>query len=177
MKVFTCVFSLFVLLSLPAVVSAQEVPLPLTWKGDGSAMLVMDEKVVDFSFQASIKVDTDGWVTGEFVNEEGEGVNIERFFYTDSQDGIREVVVVLADKTSDNPILILLPGKVVQGKLFYGEVLLKEFEAEGEIEKGLNLGDKSATQIWPDYLPESLKNAMKACKTVGCFGITGSYAK
>jgi hypothetical protein len=175
-KVWSYGFSLLVLLGLSITVTAQDVELPLTWKGEGKAMVMMEEELETIAFEAVINIDTDGWVTGKFSNEEGDA-KIERFYYSDPVDGVRNVVIVVLDRNADESLLVLLQGKVLKGQLMYGEVLLKKFEPEGAIEKGLNLGDKSATAIFPDYMPEGLKNALKTCKKVGCFAVTGGYAK
>ncbi|MEW6238020.1 MAG: hypothetical protein AB1656_21740 [Candidatus Omnitrophota bacterium] len=164
------------LLSAGPAALAQDVELPLTWQGKGKAVLLTEDEISDFEIHATIKVDSDGWVEGEFEAEDGKAV-IKRFYYETAVDGARNLVIVLLDQNEENPLLILLKSRILKDRLLYGEVYVKPFEKEGEIEKGLNLGENTAQEIYSDYVPPSLTKALKTCKPIGGFALNGSYVK
>ena len=153
---------------------AQDVPF--TWKGEGKAAYLQWEGLEDVSFQYELNVDDAGWVQGKLFNDEG-GVTLEKLYYSEKLDGYRLLVMVVTLKDSDDPKLFILNGKVLQDQLIYGEILVKDYDEKGEVEKGLALDDKTAVEIYEDYLPGSLKTAMKNCKFMGCFFIKGDYAQ
>ncbi len=167
MKVWMSAIALLVM--VVASVPAQDVELPLTWKGNGKAMMAVDENIEEIEFDAKFTVDTDGWVTGSVSAMEG-SASLEKFYYGEQVDGARKLILVL---TGDDGNLYILDCRMLLGTLLYSEILAKPYEKEGEIEKGLNIGDKTATELYPDYMPEGLKKALKACKPVGFIGLKG----
>jgi len=166
-----------VLMSAGLFAYAQEIQLPFTWKGDGEAWAMIDDEVQNVKFTVSVTVDQDGMVKGTAATDDGEA-KIERFYYTQESDGLRRVVFILLTHEADNePLLYILDGKTIKNKFFFGEALIKKFEKEGAIEKGLNIGDKAATEIYEDYIPDGLKKALKSCRPVGCVKIIGKFAE
>ncbi len=162
-----------VLFSLAPVVSfGQDVDLPLTWKGQGHAVGMDNGEIADTKLEVIIKVDEDGWVTGKFSTETEEAA-IEHFYYGPEEDGVRKLVVVLVQK--DNGKLFVISGRMLLGQLFYGEVFAKAYEKEGDIEKGLSIGDRMAQEIYSDYIPQGLEKALKKCKPIGILGAKGSF--
>jgi hypothetical protein len=160
----------------PAVVSAQDVELPVTWNGEGHALLFLEQGLEEMPIQFTLKVDTDGWATGKIVAEKGEAA-LKRFYYESEIDGVRSLVLIFVDNNDADPGLYITKVRVIQSKLIYGEILRKTYEKEGEIEKSLNIGDNAAQEIYPDYFPDSLKKAMGKCKPAGCFAVQGSVVK
>lgn len=158
------------------VVSAQTVEPPFTWKGDGTAWFVRDGAVESLAFKVLSHVDADGTVSGEFSTDEG-GAAIEKLFYGQVEDNSRKVVLVLSVKSEDGGILYVLNGRLIGESLLYGEVQIKKFEKDGEIEKGLQLGDKTAVEIYPDYMPSGLKKALSTCRPAGCFKVSGGFSQ
>jgi len=163
-------------LSAGLTVSAQDVELPLAWQGKGNAVLLSEDGIVEFEIQGAIKVDADGWVSGEFSADEGKAV-IKRFYYETAVDGARNLVIVLLEQNKENPLLLVLKSRILKDRLLYGEVYVKPYEKEGDIEKGLNLGDNAAQEIYSDYVPPSLTKALKVCKPIGGFALKGSFVK
>jgi hypothetical protein len=164
----------FVLLGLVVCTAgyAQEPELPLNWSGDGQCKVINDGEVEGYSFQAQINIDTDGWVTGRMYNDEGE-LKIKRLYYGEEWGGVRQVYLVLMDEDEYNPRLVLLAGKIHGLHFFYGEIFIKPYVKNGELEKLLYLDDKIATEIYETYKPEGLKKALKTFGSVGCFVIEG----
>ncbi|MBD3265731.1 hypothetical protein GF373_03610 [bacterium] len=167
---FCAVLAVGVVLSTAAM--AQEPELPLKWEGKGKAAYIQYGYVESLEFTAQINVDTDGWVTGKFFNDEGEA-KIQRFYYGQVVNGVRDLIVVLLDKESNDPTVIILSGKIHDSHFFYGEIHAKPYDKSGEVEKGLNLGDQMAQEIFEGYKPSTLKKALKACKSIGCFVVKG----
>ncbi len=155
---------------------AQEVEPPLTWEGKGGAIVMPRNEIVKEEFQLKIHIDTDGWVTGKAYSEEGEA-KIEKLYYSEKTNNLRKLILVLTLIEDDEQMFFLFDGRMIRDQLLYGEIFAKPFEKEGEVEKALNIGDKTATQIWEEYIPESLKNAKAACRPVGTFAVTGDYTK
>lgn len=155
---------------------AQDVEPPFTWKGDGTAWYVQNGAVESIAFKAQTRVEADGTVSGEFSTDDGSAV-IERLYYGQVSDNTRKVVLVLSVKSEDGGILYILDGRLIGDSLLYGEVLIKKFEKDGEIEKGLQLGDKTALEIYPDYLPSGLKKALSTCRPAGCFKVSGGFSQ
>jgi len=160
----------------PAIGSAQGVELPITWNGEGHALLFMDQGLEEMSIQCTLKVDTDGWATGKITAEQGEAT-LKRFYYEEEVEGARALVMIYVDNNDTNPGLYILKARILESKLLYGEIFRKPFDKEGEIEKSLTLGDNTAQQIFPDYFPTSLKKAMDKCKPVGALAVQGSIVK
>lgn len=165
-----------VLSLVPMMGSAQGVELPITWNGEGHALLFMEQGLEELSIQCTLKVDTDGWATGKIVADKGEAV-LKRFYYEEEVEGARTLVLIYLDNNEESPGLYILKARIIASKLLYGEVFRKAYEKEGAIEKDLSLGDNAAQQIFPDYFPASLKKAMEKCKPVGCFAAQGSIVK
>ncbi len=174
MKVWMSAIALLVM--AVGTVPAQDVELPLTWKGEGKAIIQMDEEAMHLDVEAKFTVDTDGWTTGKVSAMEG-SADLKRFYYGEEADGARKLILVVVSEDDSEPMLFVLDCRILRGSLLYGEILAKPYEKGGEIEKGLNIGDKSAQEIYPDYMPSGLKKAMKVCKPVGVVGVQGGFEK
>lgn len=160
---------------------AQEVEPPFTWNGKGVATVIAEYGVNDINFQIDLSVDAQGGFKGKTSNEEGESA-IKHVFYGERMDyeipGLfsrKAIVVLLINEGGDNPMLAVLNGRLLAGRLFSGEVLLKRYEAGSESDKALGVGNPVATPIDEDYLPSSLKAALKKCAPFGTVKIEGAY--
>lgn len=160
---FACVFS----------AQAQDADLPLEWNGKGKAWILTSDAIEDIDFDMSLYIDTDGWTTGEAVSPESDddGANLERFYYSPQQDGMRRVILVMVLEDADDPMLFIMDGKTLQDRMFFGVVYTKAYEEDGKVESNLSLGNRSATGISTSYIPTTLKNAMDECQAIGNFTV------
>ncbi len=157
-------------------VFAQEPEPPFTWKGEGTALIVGEEGIKEISFTAKVDVDSDGWVNGKLCDGD-DCATIERVYYAPFIEGAQKLYIVLSVKDGEKDKLVLLDCRMIAGMLLYGEILIKDFVKEGEIEKGLSIGDKVAQEIYEDYMPTGLKKALKAFKPCGAMAIKGNFVK
>jgi len=153
---------------------SQDVELPLHWKGDGNAKIMTREGLKTVSFNANIHVGEEGEVSGEFSNDEGR-VELKKLYYSYPSEGIRKLYLVLANENSDEPMLIVMEGRMIKDEFFYGEVFIKAYESNGEVEENLNLDSEFAQEIYTGYIPSSLETAVKECRPMGAFVIEGDY--
>lgn len=165
-------FSLIVLMA--SVSFAADPELPLTWKGDGKVEFLTEDGLGAFEFKTLLSIDTDGAVSGKLYTDENQAV-IKKLYYEPEYDGSRHIVLVVTHTDDEGARLYVMNARVLQGKFMYGEVFMKPLESEGSIEKGLYLNDPVAQEIYSDYLPKGLKEALNTCKPVGCFKIVGDY--
>ncbi|MDP8243130.1 MAG: hypothetical protein P9L94_03540 [Candidatus Hinthialibacter antarcticus] len=160
-------------LAAPFSALAQDEPqLPLTWEGEGVTWYIEDGEIGKDNFDISFKIDSDGWVTGKATTDEGTA-KLQRFYYTTQDNGVRMIVIALVSDDEDAPLLFLMKGKVIQGKLFVGEVYAKAYEKDGKVESDLYLGSNSAVEITEEYMPSSLKSAFWNSKLLGGFKVEG----
>lgn len=161
-------------LAAPFSAMAQDEPqLPLTWEGKGESWYIEEGDIAKDDFSISFKIDTDGWVTGKAESDEGEA-KLQKFYYTTQENGVRMIVIAWVSDSDDNPLLFLMKGKLLQGKLFVGEVYAKPYEKDGKIESDLYLGSNSAMEITEEYMPSGLKSAFWGSKLLGGFKVEGS---
>lgn len=171
---FTLAAGLF--LGMAVIAQAQTPDLPIKWEGKGTAQYIVDNEFKSIDLESKIEVDASGAVTGKLYNGDGEAT-IKRFFYGESIDGARQVIIVYLYKSDDSTYLVISQGRILDNSLFYSELLIKPFDEKGNVEKELELDNNTATEIYPDYMPAGLKSALKACKPLGCFSVKGSYVK
>ncbi len=156
------------------VVAQEDVPLPISWNGEGHLAAIFEADEVDTAeFDIELTIDEDGWVTGEITSDQ-KTAKVERFYYTQPSKDVRKVVLIVVTQ-DDEPMLGIFDGKSKKDKLYFGDLYIKSFEEQGEIEQDLDLGNLMATEIWSDYIPSALKKAMKESELVGGFGIKGQY--
>lgn len=159
------------------VIGAQEVPVPFTWVGKAQASILTDQGVETLDFQVDLGVDAQGVVNGKTFIDEG-SIPIEKLYYGPENNGARRLVLVVSLYDDENPTLFILHGRTLQNHFFYGEVFTKKLESQGEIEKGLSLTEHTAVELYGENdLPANLKNAIKACRPLGCFMIKGDFKK
>jgi len=159
---------------------AQDPELPLAWKGDGEATFVGrdGEQEIDFDFE--IHIDSEGVVTGHTSTGDGQA-QIERFYYGEEVKSeypalnSRKIVLALSIRGGDTPLLVLMDGRALGAKMFYGELRLARLNAEG-MKEALDIGNKSATAISEESLPSGLKKALKESVPMGYFGVEGKPA-
>lgn len=161
---------------------AQDPEPPLTWKGEGVASMISSEEGVrDLNFNVRLHIDAAGMVKGEVYTDEG-SASIERFYYGErvtfgSSELVaqRIVIVIMIGKTSDDPTLVIMDGRSLADQFCYGELLVKRYEKDGDIEKGLDIGNKTAEEVYESYMPTGLKNALKKSTPWGCFQMSGKF--
>lgn len=167
------IISVFLLIGTAASF-AQDPQLPFTWKGDGTAWILGKEGIEEIAFKVKFRIAEDGTIAGEFFTEENKAV-IERMYFTADTEGVRRVYLVLSFGNEEKS-LGLLSLRVLKGSFGYGEIQAKKLEKDGEIEKGLELGNKSVQEIYEDYLPSSVDKALKKFRPVGFLKITGGMS-
>jgi len=160
---------------------AQEVEPPFTWKGKGVVSFIAEQGVKEVSFNFNLAVDSSGGIKGKTTSDEGEST-VKHVFYAERVEHpianyySRKAMLVLAiNEDGSNPVLAVLNGRLLAGKFFSGEVLVKRYEPENETDKALGVGNPVATLIEEDSLPDSLKSALKKLMPIGTVKIEGGY--
>ena len=87
------------------------------------------------------------------------------------------MLVLVINEQGGNPMLAVLNGRLLAGRFFTGEALIKRYEPSSEPDKALGVGEPVATSIDEDALPASLKSALKKMIPVGTVKIEGAYQK
>lgn len=172
-------YSLIVAIAMGSVsiASAQDVPLPLLWKGEGMSLLSLPEQVESIPFKIELRVDEQGNVSGQVsIEDRQQGGVVEKLYYSDSSQGVRQLIVIIVAHDEENPNMFILRGKSIDDRLVFGEVLTKAFDKDGEIEQRLELNSKFAVQVYDSYMPTSLRNAINSCSLIGAYHIVGGYA-
>lgn len=156
---------------------AQNPQLPFTWKGDGSAWVFGKDGVSEVAFKTKFRIDVDGKITGDLSDPENPDNKavVERMYFTADADGSRKVYLVVT-VGHEEKTLALLSLRVLKDSFAYGEVLVKEFEKDGEIEKGLSLGDNTVQEVYEDYIPSGVEKALKKLRPIGVLKMTGGMS-
>ena len=160
---------------------AQEVEPPFTWKGKGVGSFIAQDGINEINFNLELAVDVDGNVKGKTVSDEGESTVKHMFFGQRVEHEFpgyysRKAILVLAiNEQGVEPMLAVLNGRLLAGRFFSGEALLKRYEPDSDTDKALGVGNPTATQIEEDYLPSSLKSALKKAMPFGTVKIEGAY--
>ena len=159
---------------------AQEPEPPFTWKGKGVAPLISEEGVNEIEFNIEIRIDADGMVSGKTSTYDG-SADIERLYYGENVEfelpefAARKLILVLIiNKDSDNPSVVIMNGRALVDKFCYGEILIRRLSKD--LQEALDIGSKLATPIDEDALPEGLQKALKECIPLGCFKMSGTFA-
>ena len=160
---------------------AQEVEPPFSWKGKGLVSFIAEYGINEINFNFEFAVDADGNVKGKTTTEDSEST-MKHMFYGERVEHqlpgyySRKVILVLViNEQRDEPMLAVLNGRLLGGRFFSGEVRIKRYEPDSETDKALGVGDPMSTQIEEDYLPNSLKSALKKTMPVGTVKIEGAY--
>jgi len=178
-KTLVLAFVAAVMMGMPCM--AQEVEPPFTWEGKGVASFISEGGIKEADFQFELSIDEQGMVDGKTSNEDGIS-KIKHVFYTETKQYdipgffARKIVIVLvADEYGDNPMLIVLNGRLLGDRFLYGEVMVARYEAGSDTAKVLGVGDPEATLMEGDELPNSLKSVLKKCLPIGTVKIEGDY--
>ncbi len=156
------------LIGITSTAGAQDPDLPLDWKGEGKARVLKNNEFDSVNFTAAIYIGENEKVSGEFSNGEDK-VELKKLYYSTPSNGARKLILVLVKETGDNPMLLVLEGRVLKGIMYYGEILAKRYEADGEVETNLDLDNQYIQEIYTGYAPSSLENAKNACIPMGAF--------
>ena len=157
---------------------AQEPDVPLTWKGEGEATFFTSDGEEEIDFDLEFHVDSDGYVSGKTTTDDG-GSDLEKLYYGDPDDAqypaldSRKLILVLSVESSGSQYLVILDGRVLADKHFYGELRLAR-ASSGDIKDALDIGNKQATAIYEDSLPSSLKKAFRKSVPMGHFEVDGN---
>ncbi len=156
---------------------AQEPEVPLTWEGEGEVDFISSDGGGEIDFDLEFHVDEEGLVEGSTSTDSGSS-ELERLYYGDPVDAdypaldSRKLILVLSIDSADTPLLVIMDGRLLGDKYFYGEVRLAEKNKEG-MKDALDLGNKMATPIYEGSLPSGLKKAMKNSVPMGHFEVEG----
>lgn len=162
---------------------AQEVEPPFTWKGKGMVSFIVEQGVRDVNFSFELAVDANGGVKGKTTSDDGSSA-IKHVFYGERVEhelpgyySRKAMLVIVINEQGSDPMLAVLNGRLLAGRFFAGEILIKRYEPSSETDKALGVGDPIATQIEEDSLPSSLKSALKKLMPFGTVKIEGAYQK
>jgi len=162
---------------------AQELEPPFTWKGKGLVNFVNEQGIKEVNFSLELSVDSNGGIKGKASNEEGSSA-IKHVFYGERVEYelpgyyARKAMLVLAiNEEGSNPMLLVLNGRLLAGRFYSGEALIKRYEPSSETDKALGVGDPVATLMDEDNPPTPLKSALKKLMPIGTVKIEGAYQK
>lgn len=162
---------------------AQEAEPPFSWKGKGLVNYVSDQGIKETSFTLELAVDANGGIKGKAANEEGRSA-VKHVFYGERVDyelpgaySRKAMLVLVINEEGSNPMLLVLNGRLLAGRFYTGEALIKRYEPSGETDKALGVGDPMATPIDEDNLPARIKSALKKMMPIGTVKIEGAYQK
>ncbi|MFH1740912.1 MAG: hypothetical protein ABIH23_18050, partial [bacterium] len=115
---------------------AQDPEPPFTWKGKGVASFISKEGPNDVHFDIQIRIDADGTVSGKTSTDDG-SADIERLYYGEKVKfelpeltARRLVLVLMINKDSDNPSVVIMNGRTLVDKFCYGELLIRRISAD-----------------------------------------------
>ena len=178
-KAFILTFVAAVMMRMPCM--AQDVDLPLTWEGKGSASFIGQYGTENIEFDFELSIDEQGMFKGQSSNEDGAS-EIKHVFCTEKKQydypgffSRNIVIVLLINEYGDNPMLSIINGRILVDKFLYGEVLLTGFEEDSDVAKALGVGNSYATLMEDDELPWNLKSALNKCIPFGMVKIEGDY--
>lgn len=163
--------------------AAAEIEPPFTWKGKGVASFIAEYGIDEIQFTLEVSVDAEGQIKGKTSSDEGES-SLKHMFYGERVEhevpgyySRKSILVLMLNETSDEPMLIVLDGRLLAGRFFAGEARVKRYEKGSESDKALGVGDLVATAIDEDYLPSNLRTALKKSMPWGTVKIEGAYAQ
>ena len=162
---------------------AQEIEPPFTWKGNGKASFITEQGVKDISFKIQLVMDENGEVSGKTSNEDGSSA-IKHLFYGPVKNyelpGLtsrKAVIVLMMNEDGNEPMIVVLNGKMLSGRNFFGELMIKRYEFGSASDKGLGVGNKNATELFYGNFPATLKSALEKCAPIGSVSMQGVYQK
>ncbi len=178
-KAFLLILIATVILVKPCI--AQDVEPPFTWEGKGNLSFISEQGIDDIDFQFELSIDEQGMFEGQASNEDGTS-KIKHVFYTEKKEydlpgffSRNLVIVLVINEYGSDPLLVVLNGRILVDKFFYGEEMLTRFEEGSDIAKALGVGNSYATLMEGDELPWNLKSALKKCLPFGVVKIEGDY--
>lgn len=165
---------LFVASMVSMPVLAQDVQLPLTWEGDGITWYMDDNGVNEVKFDFSMYIAENGEVSGTSTVDEETAV-LKKMYYGVPKDGVRTLILVMYHEMGSDEYLYIMNGKIISGKLFYGDAMMMGYDEDSSVVKALNLNNSIATEVYDTYMPSSLKNALDEATLTGSFMIKGTF--
>jgi len=160
---------------------AQEIEPPFTWKGKGEASFIAEYGINELSVDFELSVDANGGIKGRTSTEDGDSA-VKHVFYGERMEhelpgyySRKAIVVLMINEDGGEPMLAIMDGRLLAGRFFTGEVRLARSEQGSETNRALGVGDPVGTPIEEDYLPSSLKSALKKSMPLGSFKIEGAY--
>ena len=178
-KAFVLTFVATMMMAMPC--TAQDVEPPFTWEGKGSLSFISEQGIDDIDFQFELSIDEQGMFEGQASNEDGTS-KIKHVFYTEKREydlpgffSRNLVIVLVINEYGSDPLLVVLNGRILVDKFFYGEEMLTRFEEGSDIAKALGVGNSYATLMEGDELPWNLKSALEKCLPFGVVKIEGDY--
>ena len=165
---------------LGTVALAQEMEPPFTWEGKGLANFIAEEGTREISFNFELAVDASGSVVGKATSEEGQSAIKHMFFdeRVEHEMGLysrKSIIVLMMNEQGAEPMLLVLDGRLLAGRLFIGEVRVKRSEPGSTTDNALEVNNPVATQIQEGSMPYSLKAALQKTVPIGTVKIEGAY--
>jgi hypothetical protein len=160
---------------------SQEIEPPFTWEGKGVASLIAEYGINEIGFTMQLEIGENGEVSGKTASEDGESKIVHVFYGQQVRYDLpdyftrKAIIVLLINEDGDEPMIVILDGRLLAGRFFVGEVLLAEYEKDSATARALGFGDPMATEIYEGYLSSSLKAALKKGVPLGTFKIEGAY--
>ncbi|MHC4534872.1 MAG: 3-keto-disaccharide hydrolase [Planctomycetota bacterium] len=178
-KAFVLIFVAAMMMTMPCM--AQDVELPFTWQGKGNLSFIGQYGTEDLDFQFELSIDEQGMFKGQASTEDGTS-EIKHVFCTEKKEydypgffSRNLVIVLVINEYGDSPLLVVLNGRILMDKFFYGEEMLTRFEEDSDIAKALGVGNSYVTLMEDDELPWEVKSALKKCIPFGVVKIEGDY--
>lgn len=182
-KSFTILGFVLILSSIPTISFSQEMSLPVTWEGKGVTTILSDYGTNDIEFDITLTIGEDGTVKGHTSTDDGKGT-IKHLFYGEKNEheiaqlnSQKVILVLMLNENSSDPVLVVMNGKILSNRFFYGEVGLTRYESGNATAKALKIDDQTVTEIDEDYLSADIKTALKKSIPFGAFKIEGRYKK
>lgn len=166
---------------LSTVALTQEIEPPFDWEGKGTVSFITEDGIRDIDFRFELSVDADGSVAGKTTSDEGQSTIKHMFFGERVEHGMpgyysrKSMLVLMMNEQGGDPMLLVLDGRLLAGRLFTGEVRIKRSEPGSATDNALEVNNPVATQIEEGNLPYNLKAALQKTIPLGTVKIEGAF--
>lgn len=175
------VLTLFAVVLVSSFCQAQDVEPPFTWIGKGTASIISEDGTTNIEFDFELSVDENGMVEGKTTNDEGSS-SIKHVFCTEKKEygfpgffSRKIAMVLMINEYSDNPMLSILNGRILNDKYLYGELLIAQYEEGSDTANMLGVNNAEVTLIYGDELSDDVQSVINQCLPLGIVKIEGDY--